>query len=138
MAVTDNFRKQHAEMVEAVKSIQSQLKPEALAAGVADVRNKLSQLFGKLSLHLAMEDNSLYPRYQKHADAKVRDVADRFAKEMNGVKPAIEAFSRKWTEGGIKADPSGFCVEATRLFDVLADRIRRENTEFYPLLDKAG
>jgi hemerythrin-like domain-containing protein len=138
MAVTDNFRKQHAEMIEAVQSIQPQLKPELLAADAADIRSRLSQLFGKLSLHLAMEDNSLYPRYQKHADAKIRDTADRFAKEMNGVKPAIEAFSQKWTEREIKADPPGFCADATRLFNLLADRIRRENTEFYPLLDKVG
>lgn len=138
MAVTDNFRKQHAEMIEAVHSIQLQLKPELLAAGAADIRNTLSQLFGKLSLHLAMEDNSLYPRYQKHADAKVRDTADRFAKEMSGVRPAIQAFSQKWTEREIKADPSGFCAETTRLFNLLADRIRREDTDFYPLLDNAG
>ena len=138
MAVTDNYRRQHAEMMEAVQSLQPLLKPDSLAAGAAEIRNRLSQLFGKLSLHLAMEDNSLYPRFQKHADAKVRDTAARFAGEMNGVKPAIEAFSRKWTEGAIKADPAGFCAEATRLFGVLADRIRRENTEFYPLLDKAG
>jgi hemerythrin-like domain-containing protein len=138
MAVTDNFCKQHNEIIEAVQSIQPQLKPELLAAGAADIRNRLSQLCGKLSLHLAMEDNSLYPRYQKHADAKVRDTADRFAKEMNGVKPAIEAFSQKWTEREIKVDAPGFCADAKRLFNHLADRIRRENTDFYPLLDKAG
>ncbi len=138
MAVTDNFRKQHAELIELVRGIESALDPQKLAAGVSEVRSKLSTLLGKLSLHLAMEDNSLYPRLEKHQDAKIRDVAKKFSTEMSGVKPNVEAFSRKWTETAIRADGAAFCAEAKSLFGLLADRIQRENTQFYALVDQAG
>ncbi|HWI26605.1 MAG TPA: hemerythrin domain-containing protein [Stellaceae bacterium] len=137
MSATESFRKQHVELIELVKSVEDQLKPEIVAQAAGEIRQKLSRLFGKLSLHLAMEDNSLYPRCQKHADANVQGVAKRFAEEMTGVKPAVEAFAREWSETQIKAEPARFSAEAKRLFGVLADRIRRENTEFYALLDQA-
>jgi len=137
MATTDNFRRQHAEIAELVQRFQPLLQPQAVAASAGAIRQKLSGIFGKLSLHLAMEDNALYPSCRKHANAAIRAVAERFAGEMGGLKPSIDAFSGKWTESRIKADPSGFCAETTQLFGVLADRIRRENTEFYALLDKA-
>lgn len=137
MSATESFRKQHAELIELVKDVEIHLKPETVAQAAGEIRQKLSRLFGKLSLHLAMEDNSLYPRCKEHADGKVKDIARRFADEMNGVKPAVEAFAREWSETQIKAEPARFAAEAKRLFGVLADRIRRENTEFYALLDQA-
>lgn len=138
MAATDMFRKQHAELVDIVRSIEPLLDPAKLAAVADEARSLLSKLLGKLSLHLAMEDQSLYPRLEKHADAKVRDTAKKFAAEMNGVKPAVDAFANKWTTQELRANPAGFCEEAKKLFAVLAERIRRENTQLYPLVDQAG
>jgi iron-sulfur cluster repair protein YtfE (RIC family) len=137
MAATDSFRKQHAELVEIVQRIERSLDPQKLAAGATEMRGLLSTLMGKLSLHLAMEDNSLYPRLERHPDAKVRDMAKRFMSEMSGVKPIVEAYGRQWTESTIRADAAGFCAETKKIFAVLADRIRRENTDFYPMADTA-
>jgi hemerythrin-like domain-containing protein len=50
----------------------------------------LSRLFGKLSVHLTLEDSSLYPRCQQHSDEKLREMAKRFANEMSGHKAAVE------------------------------------------------
>lgn len=138
MAITDNFRRQHVELGDAVRLIEAMLDPQKLAAGAGEARRLLSSLMGKLSIHLAMEDKSLYPRLEQHADATVRDTAKRFAGEMSGVKPTVEAFGRKWSEAQIRADAAGFCAEAKQFFGVLADRIKREETQFYVLVDKAG
>jgi iron-sulfur cluster repair protein YtfE (RIC family) len=136
MAVTETLRKQHAEFVEAIRKIEAALNPQRLAAG--EVRSQLSGLMGKLSMHLAMEDNALYPSLEKHADAKVRDIGKKFSSEMAGVKPALEAFARKWSETEMAKNPAEFCGETKKLFAVLADRIKRENTELYPLLERAA
>ena len=138
MAVTETLRKQHAELVEAVRQIDAALKPEQLAKGASEMRRLLSGLMGKLSLHLAMEDNALYPSLEKHADAKVRDIGVKFAREMAGVKPAVEAFAKKWSEAEIVKDAATFCADTKKLFAVLADRIKRENTELYPLLERGA
>jgi iron-sulfur cluster repair protein YtfE (RIC family) len=138
MAATDNFRKQHAELIELVRGIEGILDPQKLVADASKARAMLSILLGKLGLHLAMEDNSLYPRLEKHQDAKLREVAKKFAGEMSGVKPAVDAFGRKWTESEIRANPAVFCAEARKLFGILSDRIQRENTQFYALVDQAA
>ena len=138
MAVTETLRKQHAELVEAVRQIDAALDPKRLAEGAGEIRRLLSGLLGKLSLHLAMEDNALYPSLEKHGDAKVRDTGSKFAKEMAGVKPAVEAFAKKWSEAEIVKNAAAFCTETKKLFAVLADRIKRENTELYPLLERGA
>jgi Hemerythrin HHE cation binding domain len=86
---------------------------------------------GKLSIHLAMEDQSLYPRLIQHANESIRETAKRFAREMRGVKPAVGSFGRKWTEAELRTNPTAFCDEAKKLFVVLANRIKRENTQLY-------
>jgi hypothetical protein len=85
-----------------------------------------------------MEVQSLYPRLIQHADVNVRETAKKFATEMGGVRPSVESFGRKWSENQLRANPAAFCDEARKLFAVLADRITRENTQLYPLLDKVG
>src|SRR4051795_2592368 len=82
MAATDAFRKQHAEIGALVESLKSALASRKIVDESDKVRTILSSLFGKLSVHLAMEDNSLYPRLEKHEDPKLREVAHRFAREM--------------------------------------------------------
>lgn len=137
MAATDNFRKQHGEMFEIVKRIEALLEPQKAAASANEVRGLLSTMMGKLTLHLAMEDNVLYPRLQNHQDPKVREMAKQFMNEMAGVKPTVEAFGRKWTESEIRNNAAAFCAETKKLFAVLADRIKRENTQLYPMADAA-
>lgn len=138
MAITESLRKQHAEMVEAVRQIDAGLDPQRLAASAGEIRNRLSALLGKLTMHLAVEDNSLYPSLAKHANPKLREIGSKFASEMSAVKPSVEAFSKKWTESAITKDAAGFCAEAKKLFGVLGERIKRENTELYPLLEDRG
>lgn len=138
MAATEKYRHQHAELVDIVGRIQQKLDPQTLASDPKEVRTLLSTLFGKLTMHLAMEDAALYPRMEKHNDAKTRDTAKKFIAEMAGVKPAVESFSRKWTEAEIRANAAQFCADTKKLFGVLADRIQRENTQLYPLADQMG
>ena len=138
MADTQKLRKQHAEFLEAIRQIDAALNPQRLAEGSGEVRTLLSQLMGKLSLHLAVEDNAVYPSLVKHADAKVRDVGAKFSSEMASVKPTLEAFGKKWSEPEIAKNAVAFCAETKKLFAVLADRIKRENTELYPLLERAA
>lgn len=137
MSNTINLRKQHADFVETIRRIETALDPSELARSAGEMRTLLSSLFGKLSLHLAIEDNSLYPSLEKHADARIREIGTDFAREMGGLKPNIEAFTRKWTESEIRANAVAFCAEAKKLFAVLSDRIKRENVELYPLLEQA-
>lgn len=136
MAATDSFRKQHVEILDIVKQIEATLTADKLSANPAAVRPLLSNLLGKLSMHLAMEDNSLYPRLKDHANADVRNVAAKFITEMSGIKPVVEKYGQKWTDEAIRKDSQGFCTETRSLFGALGQRIQRENNELYAMVDR--
>jgi hypothetical protein len=138
MGTTENFRKQHADIVVLVEKIKAGLLPARLAAEAGATRRDLSTLMGKLTLHFAMEDNALYPRLEKHARSDVRETAATFMSEMSGIKPQLEAFAKKWSEPAIRGDAEAFCAEARKLFVALGDRIQRENTVLYAMVDKLG
>ena len=59
-------------------------------------------------MHLAAEDNVLYPQMLKSTDAKARALAQRFVTEMHPISDA---------------------------FKVLGERVRREHEELYSLAD---
>lgn len=136
MAATDSFRKQHQEILAVVESIEALLNPATLAAKAVEARALLSSLLGKLSIHLAMEDKSLYPRLEQHALPEVRDTAKKFSAEMGGMKPLFADFGKKWADAAIKADGAAFCAETKTLFAALRERVQRENSLLYRLADE--
>lgn len=138
MSETKIYRSQHAEIVKLVQGVQVFLAPGKLPGAAADVRLKLSELAAKTTLHLAMEDGSLYPKLMAHEDPKVRDTASRFNNEMSALTGLFETYAGKWTEAAIREDSTGFIAETTKLFAALANRIQRENTELYPLIEQGA
>jgi iron-sulfur cluster repair protein YtfE (RIC family) len=137
-AQTESFRQQHAEIMDMVRRIEPNLVPGKLAAGAAEMRSLVASLTGKLTIHLAMEDKALYPSLLKHADAGVRETAQKFIDEMSGIKPQIQKFSSTWTEQAIRADSARFCAEMRQVFAALGDRIQREDGQLYALVDRLG
>ena len=136
MSFTSKFREQHAEILGIAKKVDAAMAK--LPDAAADVRTELTALAAKVNVHLAMEDDALYPRLHAHADPKVRNLAKKFTDEMSGIKAAFQKYIQTWNEPAIRRDATGFVAATKGLFAALAQRIQRENTELYPLLDKAG
>ena len=137
MAVTDNFRRQHNDLLDLVGQIQALASPPRSEAAATEISQILSRLSGKLSIHLAAEDKSLYPRLAASEDITTSQVAKRFQEEMSGLGEAYNAFASKWrAAGAINDDFEGFVTESGQVFAALGDRIARENRELYPLADK--
>lgn len=70
MSATANFRKQHAEILEIAKNIGANLP--RLPGAATDVRAQLNSLAAKVNIHLAIEDEALYPRLRAHPDARIQ------------------------------------------------------------------
>lgn len=136
MSRSDSFRSQHGEILQMVKEIAPLLNLAQLAQDAGAVRGMLTKLAGKLSVHLAMEDKSLYPLMLANGDPRVKGTAQRFSDEMGGIKQVFEQYSKKWpTPSAIQGNPEAFVKETKGLFDALGKRITRENNELYPLYD---
>ncbi|HYE48297.1 MAG TPA: hemerythrin domain-containing protein [Azospirillaceae bacterium] len=137
MRPTDNYRRQHTEITTLLEQLHALLLVPQPAAGDS-LAATLRRLTGKLTVHLAMEDQSLYPRLLQSPDARIAATAARFQQEMSGIREAFQQFLGRWTDAAIQADRAGFSAALDALSAVLSRRIERENTELYPLLDNAA
>ena len=139
MTFTEPYRKQHGELLELAGQIGGCLNAEALKVDAGAVSQLLSSLAGKLNVHLAMEDNALYPRLMKSADTEVVATAQQYTEEMGGIKKVFGAYVNQWNNvAAIQTSPDEFITQTKDLFGALAQRIEKENTILYPMADKAG
>lgn len=137
MISTKNFRQHHEELIQVAKEMSAQLTLENLKKDASGIRTLLSKLSGKLSVHLSMEDNSLYPAIANHPDSNLKSTADRFVREMSGIKAAFEEYKQKWgTSAAIQANAAEFIQETKNIFSALSKRIEKEDKELYALVDK--
>ncbi|MGI6557577.1 MAG: hemerythrin domain-containing protein [Limnochordia bacterium] len=136
MVRTARFRRQHDEIMAIVQEISSHLTDD-LKKDASQVPQLLSTLAGKLTVHLAMEDNALYPSLLK--DDQLRPLAERFMTEMGGISATFKEYVRKWPDAGaIEGRAAEFIQETKRVFATLTERIIREDQELYPLVDALG
>lgn len=137
MARTDSLRDQHKKALELVGYIQTGLNAAKLSQDATQMASYLSKLAGALNVHLAMEDKSLYPSLTSSSNPKAKSTAEKFIKEMGSIGATFGAYAKKWNANTIKSDPNTFITETKQIISVLGDRIKREESELYPLADAA-
>jgi len=136
LARTDNFRKQHAEILDTARQISQYFGSTISEEEAAVIRRQLSKMHGLVGLHLAMEDKSLYPSMLRSTDPAARDLAQRYSAEMGDLSAAFERYMKAWSKGSaISASPAAFTEESKGIFNALSKRIHRENTQLYPVAD---
>lgn len=137
MGFTDSFKRQHSEILENATKISNLLETETIIHHADEAINLLTALSGKLSAHLTMEDNVLYPKLYEHKHEDVRNTAKEFFDEMGGLTDVFEKYCNKWIDiNAIKKQPDDFITETQGLFDALAKRIEREDNILYPMADQ--
>jgi methyl-accepting chemotaxis protein len=130
------FHAAHAELRALVEAIIAKLDPAALAADPGPARALLSELIGRLAIHLAREDKPLYPKLKRHADPTVRATAERFDCEMATMAPKVQEFGRRWDRGGHRRQRDALLRrDAPALRG--ARRPDREDAELYALADRS-
>jgi hypothetical protein len=84
-----------------------------------------------------MEDKALYPRLVQVNVENSRGLAEAFQQEMGGLAATFATYNQKWQINAIAADPAGFSRDTHAVFAAIGRRIARENSELYPLADRA-
>jgi hypothetical protein len=137
MSSTEVLRRQHEEILKSAGEIALLLNADHLAADASPVRALLARLTGQVGVHLAIEDNAIYPKLVEHQDGEVRQTAKMFLDEMGGISAAFTSYTRKWpTPSSIQNSPAEFIEETQALFNALSTRIERENNQLYVLVDQ--
>lgn len=90
-------------------------------------------------MHLAMEDNALYPRLLAHKDESVMSTAMRFIDEIGGIKDLFSKYTKRWpSTASTQNRPTEFIKETEEIFSTLSKRIEMEDNELFPLLENLG
>ena len=135
----DTYRIQHDGLLEIAGEISKHLDISSLRQDERKVHSLLNQLAGKLNVHLAMEDNSLYPKLLEHPQENVRSVTLHYMQEMGNMANAFKRYMDTWkVSQTIQDEPDEFILQTDRMIVALRSRIERENSELYHLAEEAG
>lgn len=137
MSFTQKYRDQHDELVQLVLQVTPLLTTAKVDEKCQEIASIMTTLTGKLKMHLAVEDQYLYPALQKAANPNVQKKANDFAKEMGAITTAYLVYRQKWgLPTQMKANPNEFIKDTQAVFKVLKTRIDKENGELYKLADE--
>ena len=132
----DRFKQDHSAILAAVNELRS-LTQSGIAENAASMANKIVTMSSSIKLHLAAEDNVVYPAMAKSANPVFSNMGKAYQSEMGKIAAAFLEFSRAWNFGPkIAAEPERFRAAANGIFKALHERIQRENTELYPAAEK--
>lgn len=135
MPSSQSFKNQHKELVDIVGKIAAMLQPATVTAKATDIRGLLTQLAGKVTMHLTMEDSTLYKAML--ANPTTKPVAERFQREMGGIATAFKNYLAKYaTPAAISSNAAAFIADTQGIAKALGDRIKREEAELYPAFEK--
>lgn len=134
MASSGIYRKQHREILELARRLEALLGEQPANANA--LRQVLSELATKVTMHLAMEDRALYPLLAGSRNPATSQLATQFQQSMGGLFDAFVAFDRRYAVvKSIATGQAEFIAEARAVLAALSARIDHEEQELYPLLD---
>lgn len=132
MSRTRLFREQHRDLA----AIGARLGRELGQPHRAGVRSLVSELAGTLRVHLAMEDQRLYPKLVMSRDEAIAATARTIHGEVGELRDAAEAYFARWpSDRDIESRRADFDAETRAILEALGRRIALEDDELFPLLD---
>lgn len=130
---------QHEACLAIVQDIKARCNPVADRQTAVEITLMLARLTGILRIHLALEDEILYPALRNSSDPDIAEIGARFWQEMGGLADRFLEFVERWKRADVLlAEQDRFRTESAAVFKALADRIDREHRDVYPLVARIG
>ena len=134
---TDNLLRQHGEMLDLAAKIGAYQSQAQVKDNASTISNLLSQLAGKLKMHLMVEDKFVYPKLIIHSDVQIQKTSQDFANEMGYLCKAFGDYKTKYLGATKIADNADlFIADTKNIFAALTKRMDKETHSLYPLLNK--
>lgn len=133
----EQLTEHHQKLWAFIHSLQEYETTAGVRTQAKEISSIISKLSGILSVHLAAEDNYLYPALQKNTNPQIQQTAAKFSAEMGTLSKGYSSYKAKFMLASqIEAAPADFLKETAVILDALTKRLQREDTELYPLLNK--
>lgn len=137
MTNTANLERQHQEFFDLITKMELHKSEQQVKDNAGTISLLLSQLSGKLKIHIISEDKFLYPALMKNTNPKIKTTSQAFFEEMGGLSKVFEEFKNSFaTTNKIASNSAAFLRESQKVFLALKKRIEKENKDLYPLLSQ--
>lgn len=132
---TKNLLRQHEEILDLVAKIGVYQNPVEVKENAMKISNLLSQLAGKLKMHLMVEDQFVYPKLASHSDTRIQTTSQNFANEMGDLGKTFADYKTRYLGASKIADNTTLFINDTKnIFAALTKRMTNETHLLYPLL----
>lgn len=131
----ENLKRQHSEIMDIFNEVKGYIKNGTIEGHLDEIVKGLNTISGKLKIHLLNEDRYLYPKLLNSNNIKHNTFGKKYIDEMMEVTNLFSNFKIKYnTSSKIKSDIQGFIKETNAIYEVLLNRIDREEKELYKLI----
>lgn len=131
----DKFKNQHVEILDSIFTLRK-LVHGGISENATAIARGIVSMSGVIKLHLSVEDSFLYPALEASGNRSLTNMSQRYRAEMDGIASEYLKFAASWnTAKHIVEKPEAFRSEANHVLKILHDRIKKENTEFYPAIE---
>lgn len=130
------LQSQHEACLAIVQDIKTRSVHIADRPGAVEITMMLARLTGILRIHLALEDEILYPALRRSSNPRTAEIGERYWQEMGGLADKFLDFVDRWKRAdAVLSEQARFRSESATIFKALAERIEKEHREIYPLAD---
>ena len=139
MKPTNSLRLQNARILDVLDQLESMLDPIVLRADARSAHLMLTYLLRWSLVHLAMEETLLFPMLRRNIEPALRRVASRYERELERLTVACTEHDQVYAQAvSIQSAPEQFIAETCRLAGSLRDRLLREESELFALVERVA
>ncbi|MCE1193171.1 hemerythrin domain-containing protein [Acidovorax sp.] len=132
----DKFKHQHTDILRSIATLRA-LAHAGVEIHAGSIAQGIVAMSGTIKLHLAVEDQVLYPALQRGGNPDLARMGRQYQSEMASIASAYDAFARRWnTAENVRRDPQGFREEANAVLRRVFERMQREDRDFYPRIEE--
>ena len=131
----EKFKHQHADILSNISALR-RLSQAGVARNAARIAGLIVRMSSTIKLHLAVEDQALYPALQRGANAELARMGQQYQEDMGPIAQAYDAFAKRWNRPeSVRRDEQSFRDDANRVLRMVFERMQRENRDFYPRIE---
>ena len=104
----DKFKHQHVDILAGIADLR-RASHAGISANAAEIARLIVTMSSSIKLHLAVEDQVLYPALRKGANTRLAAMGQKFQTEMDAIATAYMGFAGRWNQAAkVAGDPEGF------------------------------
>lgn len=140
MQTLDGYRSTHSDLRQMIDDLRSLLTPEQLRIrpNARMAYELLLDLGDRVQRHLAEEDRGLYPSLLIHDDPKVKSIAWGFISGERPLRMVFDHYHKNWLKNGDFNFSDDFLAETHQVFEMIGQRLDREEEVLLPKLVEIG